>query len=158
MGGTTIGSWSPDLGYTPITLRPLRVGACSTNPRLPHTAPSPWPHYHAHVHDIQDRGLRCGILGWFQKQPGVTAPARLRETLDGPTISTLPSGAETSVSHVWTIQRQRPSTLFTHLPSGTVNSVRRYETWNRRSTASPGQSRRTWSTPSVWDTIRLQHC
>ena len=72
----------------------------------------------------------------------VTAPTELREhsTVSPPSHS--PSGAGTSDPLVWTIQRQRPSTPFGHLPDATANSVMRCGTWSRRSADSRGQSPR----------------
>ena len=51
----------------------------------------------------------------------VTAPAELRETLDGLPLVPSPLGARVSVSVAWTIPRRRPSTLSAHWPAATAN-------------------------------------
>ena len=58
----------------------------------------------------------------------VTAPAELREKLDGLTMAPSSSGAEASAPVAWIAPRPLLSTHFARLPAATVNSARRSRT------------------------------
>ena len=76
----------------------------------------------------------------------VTAPAELRETLDGLAAGALvqPRAARASAPVVWMVPWQRPDTPCAPLPAATVSSARRSTTWRPSSIDLHGRQPQPW--------------
>ena len=83
----------------------------------------------------------------------VTAPAELREALDGLTTSALITRCKSFRPGHLDHPRRPRSTLFASLPAVTVNSVKRFNSWRANWNGSPERQRPHWLTPSAWDPI-----